>query len=116
LWSQDFAHADCAFAYDFADIAAFAAGHDALMAHWQRTLSLPIYSLEYETLVADPAGTLAALRDFIGMPAADEIAQPALTINTASVWQARQPIYARSVGRWRGYAGYVPELEALFPD
>ncbi len=31
-------------------------------------------------------------------------------IGTASVWQARQPVYTRAVGRWRGYAQFVPEL------
>jgi hypothetical protein len=30
------------------------------------------------------------------------------------VWQARQPIYSASVGRWRNYAPFVPELDALF--
>ena len=115
LWSQDFAHADCAFAYDLPSIAAFAAGHDELMAHWQRTLPLPIYTLEYEALVADPTSTLQALRAFIGMPPSSETETAILSINTASVWQARQPIYARSVERWRGYASYVPELETLFP-
>jgi len=32
---------------------------------------------------------------------------------TASVWQARQPVYARSVGRWKSYAPYLPELATL---
>ncbi|HSE12885.1 MAG TPA: sulfotransferase [Rudaea sp.] len=117
LWSQDFAHPDCAFAYDFASIAHYAAGHDRLMRHWQRTVSLPQYTLDYETFVADPQGTLAALRAFIGTPEPD-IAAPsgAMPINSASVWQARQPVYAHSVGRWRQYAEFVPELTALFGD
>ena len=116
LWSQDFAHADCAFAYDLPSIAAFAAGHDELMEHWHRTLALPIYSLDYEALVHDPARALTALRDFVGMPATTEASSMLAPINTASVWQARQPIYTRSVERWRAYAPYVPELELLFPD
>jgi tetratricopeptide (TPR) repeat protein len=116
LWCQDFAHHDSAFAYDFAHIARFAAGHDRLMRHWQRTLSLPIHTLDYETLIADPASTLDALRDFIGAPAADAAASPAAPIHSASVWQARQPIYAGSVKRWRKYAPFVPELAGLFPE
>jgi tetratricopeptide (TPR) repeat protein len=116
VWFQDFAHHDSAFAYDFAYIARFATGHDRLMRHWRRTLSLPIYTLDYEALIADPASTLDSLLDFIGAPAADAAASPAAPIHSASVWQARQPIYSGSVGRWRKYAPFVPELIELFPE
>jgi len=110
-WCQDFAHEDCGFAYDFADIAGYAAGFDALVAHWQQTLPVPIYVSQYEDLVADTPRALAALRHFIGMP--DESAgepAPPQAINSSSIWQARQPIYTRSVGRWRAYMPFVPEL------
>jgi len=108
-WSQDFAHADCAFAYDFADIGAYAAGFDELIAHWQRTLALPIHVAHYEELVADPPRALSALRTFLGM-AGDEVTDTVAAINTSSIWQARQPIYTRSVGRWRAYAPFIPEV------
>ena len=111
LWSQDFAHEDCAFAYDFGDIADYAAGHDALVEHWRQTLPLPIHTTSYEDLVADPRSSLAALRDFAGMPEAGATTHDAAApINSSSVWQARQPIYTRSVGRWRGYTPFIPEL------
>lgn len=111
LWCQDFAHADCGFAYGFADIADYMAGLNELLEHWQRTLPLPIHVSEYEDFVADPAGTLAQLRAFIGMEEAEVEAHAApAPINSSSIWQARQPLYTRSVGRWRGYAPFVPEL------
>lgn len=111
LWSQDFAHPDMAFAYDFGDIAAYMEGHDALMQHWKQSLRIPIHELDYENLVTDTDATLASLCDFIGAPAdgqgpADESAP----VQSASVWQARQPVYSTSVGRWRHYVPYVPEL------
>jgi len=31
-------------------------------------------------------------------------------IGTASLWQARQPVYTRSIGRWRNYAPRIPYL------
>jgi tetratricopeptide (TPR) repeat protein len=46
IWSQLFAHRDNAYAYDFADIAAYAAGYGSLMQHWQRTLALPVHTVE----------------------------------------------------------------------
>jgi len=112
LWSQDFAHPGLAFAYDFDRIADFMDGHDALMRHWRHNLRLPIFELDYETLVGEPRPTLEALRDFIGAPPRDSQADDAggAPVQSASVWQARQPIYSTSVGRWRNYAPFVPEL------
>lgn len=112
LWSQDFAHPDMAFAYDFADMAAFMEGHDALMRHWHASLRIPIYELDYEKLVTHTEATLADLRNFIGAPAREpDHPEAGAPVQSASVWQARQPVYRTSVGRWRHYAPYVPELE-----
>lgn len=111
LWSQDFAHPDMAFAYDFGDIAAYMEGHDALMQHWGRALRVSIHELDYETLVTDTEAALADLRAFIGSPAREsELSEDNAPVQSASVWQARQPVYRTSVGRWRHYAPYVPEL------
>ncbi|MBS0431525.1 MAG: sulfotransferase, partial [Proteobacteria bacterium] len=114
LWSQDFAHPDLGFAYDFSDIAGYAEGHDALMAHWRRTLPLPIHELDYETLVTDTDKALRELAAFVGAPF-DRQPQANVPINSASVWQARQPIYSTSMGRWRAYLPHFPEL-ARFPE
>jgi tetratricopeptide (TPR) repeat protein len=114
LWSQDFAHADLGFAYDFDDVAEFMAGHDALMRHWQHDMRMPIFELEYETLVTEPEPTLAALRAFIGAPPHEaDAGSPDAPVQSASVWQARQPIYTTSMGRWRQYAPHVPELDGF---
>jgi tetratricopeptide (TPR) repeat protein len=111
LWGQDFARSDLGFAYDFDAMAGYLAGHDTLMRYWQDHLPVPIHELDYEALVADPDSALAALRDFIGAPARAPGPEPnAAPVLSASVWQARQPIYTTSVGRWRHYAEHVPEL------
>jgi len=116
LWSQDFAHADCAFAYDFTDIAEYMSGHDALLKHWRDTLSLQIHDSAYEDFVLKPDAALAAMRKFAGMPEAEVASHDeAGPINTSSVWQARQPVYSRSLGRWRKYAPFVPELMPFEP-
>ena len=113
IWSQSFAHPQYGFASDLDDIADFIRGHDRLMQHWQQRLRMPMHHLDYEAMVADPESSLAALRAFVGLPmAATETTTASTTaITTASVWQARQPIYSSSVGRWKHYLPYVPELE-----
>ena len=35
-------------------------------------------------------------------------------VRTASVWQVREPLYQRSSGRWRNYAGALGPLKAWF--
>lgn len=116
LWSQDFAHEDCAFAYDFNDIAEYMSGYAALLEHWRETLPLPIHTSPYADFVSDPDAALAAMRQFVGMPEAQATpGDPAGPINTSSVWQARQPVYSRSLDRWRNYAPFVPELMQFEP-
>ena len=60
LWSQDFAHPDCAFAYNFGAIMDYIDGYESLIRHWRKTLATPIAIVDYEDLVADPQSTLGA--------------------------------------------------------
>lgn len=116
LWTQRFAHDDLGFSYGFPDIAAFMEGHDRLVEHWRRHLSLPWFDLEYEALVENPEETVRGMQRFLGMPERGAVVAPADTqaVTTASVWQVRQPLYASSIGRWRAYAAFLPELERMF--
>jgi len=119
IWSQYFAHGACAFANDLDDIAAFSAGHDRLMLHWKKNLDLPIHTVVYEDMVEHGDDVGERLREFVGLPAmaaARERPARGQVITSASMWQARQPVYRSSIARWRAYAPFVPELERLFPD
>ena len=115
IYSQYFGHADNDYAYDFEDIASYAHGCDRLMAHWTQARGLPVHVVDYEQMVGDPQATLAGARAFLDLPdeAAATEAPTMGAIATASMWQARQPIYHRSVGRWRSYGEWLPELERL---
>ena len=112
LWQQMFAHEDNTYAYDFADIAAYAAGYRQLMDHWHEVLEVPQFELDYEALVADSEATLARLHAFLGLEPDASGTAPPQSIRTASAWQARQTIHAASIGRWRAWAPHLPELEA----
>lgn len=113
LWMQHFDHADVGFAYAFDDIAHYVRGYEQLMTHWRATLPLPIFDLDYEALVTDQCTTLARLADFIGSRVVTAAAENPGAIATASVWQARQPVYTDSIDRWQRYAAYLPELARL---
>ena len=119
IWSQHFAHPELAFAYDFPAIANVAAGQRRLMARWHALFPAAILDVDYEDLVSDPGAQLNRIARFVGLSGATTGAGGAATseaITTASVWQARQPVYTQAVGRWRRYAEFVPELASRFAD
>lgn len=117
IWSQSFASKEYGFAADFADIAALGQGCDALMAHWRQVLPLPVHVVDYEQFVKAPSVAIDTLLTQLEMAPLDwRQAPPAAAgpVTSASQWQVRQQVHARSVGRWRHYADHVPELEQLF--
>jgi len=112
IWMQYFAGPENNFAYDFDDIAAVMQGCARLVASAERKRSADIRTIRYEALVADSASKMRELAAWLGLADFDPgAARSDATISTSSLWQVRQPVYARSIGRWRAYAPYVPELK-----
>jgi tetratricopeptide (TPR) repeat protein len=118
LWATSFISDAQDFSYDWADIGATIQGCRRLMAHWQTRYAASIRTVRYEELTADPTACIASLMAWLGLAERGrvEACDPARSISTASLWQARQPVYTRSVERWRNYAPYVPELLRLPAD
>jgi tetratricopeptide (TPR) repeat protein len=111
LWRQCFMEPVNDYAYDFDNIAAVMRDECRLMHHWQKHFGEAIHTVRYEDQVADIDGVVAELDAWLGLPAAERAAPVReTTISTASLWQARQPVYTHAVGHWRRYVEYVPEL------
>ncbi|MET0232846.1 MAG: sulfotransferase [Rhodanobacteraceae bacterium] len=115
IWMQYFAGAEENFAYDFADIAAVMQSCEKLVAQAKKRGVVDIRTVSYERLATDTAACIAELARWLGLEADDQGAGAA-TISTASLWQVRQPVYTRAIGRWRAYAPYVPELASFSPE
>lgn len=118
IWLENF-KADQTYATDFSDLACFQAQCERLMAHWQEVLPQPILTLQYEETVADLEGQARRLIDFLGVPwdsACLDFHRSERAVQTPSRWQVRQPIYSRSVDRWKNYAPFLPELGRAFSD
>jgi hypothetical protein len=105
------------FAYDLADCGRRAIEVDRIATHWLRVLPLEMLVLEYEELIADPEGESRRLIEFLGLdwePACLDFHKTERPVFTASSWQVRQPLFTRSVGRWRHYERHLgPLLEVL---
>jgi hypothetical protein len=85
-----------------------------LMDHWRGVLPVQVFEVEYEETVADLEGVARRLLAWCGLewePACLDFHQTTRPIRTASVTQVRQPIYKRSVARWKHYE---PALAPLF--
>ncbi len=85
-----------------------------LMDHWRQVLPVPFLEVDYEETVADLEGVARRLVAWSGLewePACMNFHETARPVRTASVTQVRQPIYTRSVGRWKNYDA---ALGALF--
>jgi tetratricopeptide (TPR) repeat protein len=84
-----------------------------LMAHWQRTLDLPIHTVEYEHMAHDFDTQVRELIAFCGLQWNDRCLRYYETdraVITSSYDQVRQPIYRSSIDRWRNYERQVQPL------
>ena len=73
--------------------------------------------IDYEETVSNQEAQTARLLEFVELPWDEgclNFHQTERLVRTASVTQVRQPIYRRSVERWRRYEGQLkPLLERL---
>ena len=92
-----------------------------LMDLCREKLALDLHQIRYEDVVADLAGAAHDLAAFLGVPFEPgmlSFRETALKrdINTPSARQVIEPLYTRSVGRWKRYAAelapVLPLLEA----
>lgn len=117
IYFQHFAHAANAYAYDLKSIGEFYQEYLGLMAHWYQALPLDIFDLDYDELVKAPEKHVRRMLDYIGAPFDEkclEFHKHEGAVATASLWQARQPLYATSSGRWKNYReGLSPLIETF---
>jgi sulfotransferase family protein len=74
--------------------------------------------VDYENLIADREIVARRLIAFAGLEWNDSCLEPERnerTIQTASLWRARQPVYATSVERWRKCQPFLGPLADLAP-
>ena len=83
-----------------------------------RCLPAPILEVEYEETVDDLEGVARRLIAACGLewePACLEFHRTERPVRTASVTQVRQPVYKKSVARWKNYESDLGELFAALP-
>ena len=106
------------FAYDLRELGLYYRSYLSLMEHWRKALPAGNFmDVDYETLVSQPEETMRRLVDFLNLPwheACTRFFETRRPINTASLAQARQPIYRSSVGRSAALRAHLlPLTDAL---
>jgi len=113
---QDFSALGLAWSNRLEDIASYYQAYLRLMAHWHEVVSLPVFDLDYEGLVAEPETRVRRLLEFLDLtwhPDCLAHHRSGHVATTASHDQARRPIHRESVGRHRAYLDYLAPLGSL---
>ncbi|MFT5527634.1 MAG: tetratricopeptide (TPR) repeat protein, partial [Pirellulaceae bacterium] len=101
---EDFEYID--YSTDLESFADYYVHYDRLMKHWEQTLPIQMTSIDYESLVDNPASEIRRLVEFCGVEWDESCLSfydQQRTIRTPSSFAVRQPVYRSSVGRWRNY-------------
>jgi tetratricopeptide (TPR) repeat protein len=109
------------YSYDLAELGRYYRGYHRLMQHWRAVLPAGVMlEVRYEDVVTDLSGQARAMVRHCGLEweeACLSFHKTRRPIQTASMYQVRQPIYRTSVGRWHRYQDLLqPLLHALDLD
>ena len=77
-----------------------------LIDHWESVLGDDLMRIRYEDLVLKPQPTVSGLLNWLGETWDEQCLsfhKLRNSVKTASVWQVREPLHPRSVGRWQNY-------------
>lgn len=83
-----------------------------LVDHWESITGNDLVRVQYEELVTRPRETIEPLLRNLGEDWDDRcLSFDKLdnAVKTASVWQVREPLHSRSIGRWKNYQRYFEQ-------
>jgi len=113
-------HPGLAFPTGGAELVAYFRSYRRLTDHWRRVLPADrLIEVDYEDLTRAPEPVIRRIIAGCGLAWDDACLCPELNpraVKTPSKWQARQPIYRKSVERGRRYEPWLGPLRALLED
>lgn len=118
IFQQNFGAGIAPYSSDLDAIANAYKAFEKTAAHFRAVLPIPIHAVRYEEMIADPEGTRAVLLNFVGLDPAkapEDFRFGSKEIHSPSIWEARQPIYKSSIGKWKHYESHLRDLLKHFP-
>jgi tetratricopeptide (TPR) repeat protein len=103
-----------------AELVTYFRGYQRLVDHWRSVLPADRFlEVDYEELTNEPEPVIRRIIAACGLAWNYACLRPESNpraVNTPSKWQARQPIFRSSVGRWRRYEPWLGPLRALVDE
>lgn len=115
---QDFG-GDHPWIYDLEDLALVYKEYLRIMHYWQYDLGVPVYEVNYENLVENQEKISRELINYVGLEWNEQCMQfheNKRFIWTASYDQVRQPMYKKSIARWKNYSQQLTPLINILCD
>ncbi len=104
---------------DIDDIKIYAKQTNKILMHWRKNFKNNIHVVDYDELVTDPKAKLTEALKFLNLEWQEsclKFHKSKNLVQTASVWQIREPLYKTSSGRWINYKNelskYFQEIKA----
>ena len=100
--------------FDFKDIAQYLAAFRFARNEWRKRLGDGFLDVRYEELAQDPENQISRILEFCDLPSEPDcfaFYKTRRQISTASIIQARRPMYTTSIGRWRPYDEFLGPLK-----
>ena len=107
---------DYDYMFDLQNMAHCYQEYSCMMEHWRSALPTPIIEVAYEDTVTHTEDVARRLLQEIGVDWDDRCLAPHANpspVGTSSRWQVRQPIYTRSLERWRHYEKHLGPLQEI---
>jgi tetratricopeptide (TPR) repeat protein len=88
---------------------------------WRPRLEQPMCEMRYEQMIADPAGEIRRVAEFLGLEWTPSMLDERRrserrAVRTPTYDDVTKPLYTRALGRWKNYERYLaPGLPALQP-
>lgn len=90
--------------------------YQSMMEHWKKHIPDRFVEIDYEKLVENQEYESKRLIEWIGLNWDNNCLrfyESDRIVRTASITQVREPIYKRSVGRWKNYRPFIDELNKI---
>jgi tetratricopeptide (TPR) repeat protein len=113
IYFQHF-NAEHAYANSLEQLGIYYRQYERVMAHWRKVVRVPILDVDYERTVADPEQAARRLLEFCELEWDERCLrfyESGRVVSTPSYDQVRQPIYKKSVARWKRYEKYLEPLK-----
>ena len=104
------------YSYDLDNLGHYYNMYRDLMCYWNKTITTPLYNMNYEALIKDQDLEIRKLIEFCGLGWDDkclDFKNSKRTVTTASSHQVNKSLYDTSIERWRNYSTHIASLSKI---